>query len=80
MTVAILDTGLSPHPWYAETDWYREQRAEVTEVLDADLDFELDAQAGHGTFIAGIVLTQAPAARLRPARSSAATASATNWT
>jgi subtilisin family serine protease len=68
VTVAILDTGLSPHPWYAETDWYRAQRAEVTEVLDADLDFELDAQAGHGTFIAGVVLDQAPAARLRARR------------
>ena len=68
VTVAILDTGLSPHPWYAETDWYREQRAEVAEVLDADLDFELDAQAGHGTFIAGVVLARAPGARLRARR------------
>lgn len=68
VTVAILDTGLSPHPWYADTDWYREQRAEVAEVLDADLDFDLDAQAGHGTFIAGVVLAQAPAARLRARR------------
>ncbi|RKS68713.1 subtilase family protein [Actinomadura pelletieri DSM 43383] len=64
VTVAILDTGLSPHPWYADTGWYREQRAEVEEVLDADLDFELDAQAGHGTFIAGVVLRHAPSARL----------------
>lgn len=68
VTVAILDTGLSPHPWYADAGWYREQRDEVAEVLDADLDFELDAQAGHGTFIAGVVLTRAPAARLRARR------------
>ncbi|TDC09644.1 peptidase S8 and S53 subtilisin kexin sedolisin [Actinomadura bangladeshensis] len=68
VTVAILDTGLSPHPWYADTGWYREQRAEAAEVLDADLDFDLDAQAGHGTFIAGVVLAQAPAARLRARR------------
>ncbi|MFA1545757.1 S8 family peptidase [Actinomadura chokoriensis] len=68
VTVAILDTGLSPHPWYAEADWYREQRDEVAEVLDADLDFALDAQAGHGTFIGGVVLAQAPAARLRARR------------
>lgn len=64
VTVAILDTGLSPHPWYAQAEWYREQRAEVAEVLDADLDFDLDAQAGHGTFIAGVVLSQAPSAAL----------------
>ncbi|WP_171064201.1 S8 family peptidase [Actinomadura soli] len=64
VTVAILDTGLSPHPWYTDAEWYREQRAEVEEVLDADLDYELDAQAGHGTFIAGVVLRHAPSARL----------------
>ena len=68
VTVAILDTGLSPHPWYAGTDWYRAQRDEVGEVLDADLDFALDAQAGHGTFVAGAVLAHAPAARLRARR------------
>lgn len=68
VTVAILDTGMSPHPWYEDTEWYRAQRAEVEEVLDADLDFDLDAQAGHGTFIAGVVLRHAPAARLRARR------------
>src|SRR5690606_22077516 len=31
---------------------------------DADLDYDLDAQAGHGTFVAGVVLRHAPAARL----------------
>ncbi|WP_243718463.1 S8 family serine peptidase [Actinomadura sp. 7K534] len=64
VTVAILDTGLAPHPWYEDAEWYREQRDEVQEVLDADLDFELDAQAGHGTFVAGVVLRHAPTARL----------------
>ncbi|WP_176611336.1 S8/S53 family peptidase [Actinomadura sp. WMMB 499] len=64
VTVAILDTGLSPHPWYADADWFREQPAEDAEVLDADLDRELDVQAGHGTFVAGVVLRHAPAARL----------------
>ena len=68
VTVAILDTGLSPHPWYEDAEWYREQRGEVEEILDADLDFGLDAQAGHGTFIAGVVLRHAPSARLRARR------------
>jgi subtilisin family serine protease len=68
VTVAVLDTGLSAHPWYDSCDWYREQREEVTEPLDADLDHELDAQAGHGTFIAGIVLQRAPDARIRAKR------------
>ncbi|MFI0350579.1 S8 family peptidase [Actinomadura sp. 9N407] len=68
VTVAVLDTGLSPHPWYEDAAWYAEQREEVAEVLDADLDFELDAQAGHGTFIAGVLLRYAPSARLRALR------------
>jgi subtilisin family serine protease len=68
VTVAVLDTGLSPHPWYESADWYAEQRDEVTEVLDADADYELDAQSGHGTFIAGLILQRAPAARIRARR------------
>jgi hypothetical protein len=39
VTIAVLDTGLSPHPWYEGTGWFAEQRDEVAEVLDADLDF-----------------------------------------
>jgi hypothetical protein len=68
VTVAVLDTGMSPHPWYEATDWYRAQRDEVTEVLDADLDYELDAQAGHGTFIAGVLLRHAPGIGIRARR------------
>ncbi|GAB3966781.1 S8/S53 family peptidase [Actinoallomurus acanthiterrae] len=68
VTVAVLDTGLSPHPWYSAAPWYAEQRDEVAEVLDADLDYTLDAQAGHGTFIAGVVLRRAPSARIRARR------------
>ncbi|GLW66701.1 hypothetical protein Arub01_49450 [Actinomadura rubrobrunea] len=67
-TVAVLDTGLSPHPWYETTDWYAEHGDDAAEVLDADLDCELDAQAGHGTFIAGVVLQHAPSARIRAMR------------
>jgi subtilisin family serine protease len=68
VTVAVLDPGMSPHPWYAATEWYAAQRAEVTEVLDADLDYALDAQAGHGTFIAGVLLRHAPGVRVRARR------------
>lgn len=68
VTVAVLDTGLAPHPWYESADWYAEQRDEVAEILDADLDYRLDAQAGHGTFIAGVLLRHAPDARIRAKR------------
>ena len=64
-TVAVLDTGISAHPWFDDRDWYSPQhQASVAEVLDANLDHELDSQAGHGTFIAGVVLQHAPAAHL----------------
>jgi hypothetical protein len=68
VTVAVLDTGMSPHPWYSSAEWYAAQREEVTEVLDADLDYELDAQAGHGTFIAGVLLRHAPGTHVRAKR------------
>ncbi|MEV5826199.1 S8/S53 family peptidase [Spirillospora sp. NPDC052242] len=64
VTVAILDTGLAAHPWFEGADWFRERRPEDADVLDADLDREPDAQAGHGTFVAGVVLRHAPTARL----------------
>lgn len=68
VTVAVLDTGLSAHPWYDTTEWFAAQRDEVAEVLDADLDYALDAQAGHGTFIAGVLLRHAPGVRVRAKR------------
>lgn len=60
VTVAVLDTGLDPHPWYDKAAWFEP----VRETLDQDLDYELDAQAGHGTFIAGVVLRHAPSAEI----------------
>ncbi|MFC4589360.1 S8 family peptidase [Sphaerisporangium corydalis] len=65
VTVGLLDTGVAPHPWYAGAGWFRGQ---PDEVLDADGDGLLDHQAGHGTFIAGLVLRQAPGVRLRMVR------------
>ncbi|GAA3795006.1 S8/S53 family peptidase [Sphaerisporangium flaviroseum] len=65
VTVGLLDTGVAPHPWFKDAGWFRDQ---PDEVLDADGDGVLDTQAGHGTFIAGLVLRQAPGVRLRVAR------------
>jgi hypothetical protein len=62
--VGVLDTGLDPHPWFAGRPWFRE----VREELDADDDSGQDRQAGHGTFVAGLVLQRAPGAALRPCR------------
>jgi subtilisin family serine protease len=66
VTVAILDTGVVLHPWFMRQSWFAEVDAGDHEILDANpYDYRLDAQAGHGTFIAGVVLQHAPAARLR---------------
>ncbi|MEV0676649.1 S8 family serine peptidase [Actinosynnema sp. NPDC050436] len=64
VTVAVLDTGLDPHPWFAGRSWFRA----VPEVLDADGRPGQDRQAGHGTFVAGVLLQHAPGVRLRPRR------------
>jgi subtilisin family serine protease len=65
VTVGILDTGLAPHAWLSDRV---EVESHDEELLDEDGDGLLDAQAGHGTFIAGIVRRYAPAARIRVAR------------
>jgi subtilisin family serine protease len=68
VTVAILDTGIARHPWFTGRDWFADVGDDLIEVLDADADYRLDAQAGHGTFVAGLILGRAPSARLRIVR------------
>jgi subtilisin family serine protease len=68
VVVAILDTGIADHPWFNGTAWFASCGADAREVPDADLDYALDSIAGHGTFISGIVLQQAPQATVWPIR------------
>lgn len=67
VTVAVLDTGLDPHPWFAGRPWLSEWGLQP-EVLDADGDAESDQHAGHGTFVAGVVLRHAAGVTLRHRR------------
>jgi subtilisin family serine protease len=64
VTVAVLDTGITPHPWFTGTDWWPEVTTKQLDPIAAESDYELDAQSGHGTFVAGVVLSKAPNARL----------------
>ena len=64
--VEVLDTGLfQEHPWWDGGGITAQSVEGISEVTDDDLDGALDAQAGHGTFVAGIVAQQAPAAEIR---------------
>jgi len=65
--VGVLDTGIAAHPWFPQSTW-EALDGDVTDRLDTDNDYQLDAQAGHGTFIAGIIRQHAPAARLSVGR------------
>lgn len=67
VVVAVLDTGLDPHPWFASRPWLSEHGLSP-EVLDSDGVDGQDPQAGHGTFVAGLVLRGAPGAVLRHQR------------
>ena len=68
VTVGIVDTGLSPHEWMEDSVLVSPRDLE-TELADVSpRDGVLDAQAGHGTFIAGLVLRQAPGATIRAVR------------
>ena len=62
-----MDTGVSAHPWFEGTEWFAEVREQDLEVLDEmQNDHILDAQAGHGTFIIGVVMQHAPGAWIVP--------------
>ncbi|WP_163617667.1 S8/S53 family peptidase [Microbacterium sp. B35-30] len=79
--VAILDTGHGSHPWLDEAviDAVAEYGGEIGIVdgqtdpdrypsIGSPLDGVVDSAAGHGTFIAGIVLQACPEARILPVR------------
>lgn len=63
VVVAVIDTGVAAHPWFDGSTWWPDVGPEDHEVLD-DLpcDDRLDTQAGHGTFVVGVVLQHAPSA------------------
>lgn len=67
VTVALLDSGLDPHPWFAGRPWLSEWGLQP-EVLDADADDVADRQAGHGTFVAGVLVQHAPGVTVRHRR------------
>jgi subtilisin family serine protease len=64
VTVAILDTGIAAHSWFDNRKWFSDCTSDDFETPDADRNDRLDSVAGHGTFIAGVVLQQAPEAQL----------------
>lgn len=58
--IAVLDTGMFDHPWLTAV-----QRAPgADDVWDVEHDGYADAEAGHGMFIAGLILQVAPAAEV----------------
>jgi len=65
VAVGVLDTGIGAHPWFDGAAWYDACTPYEHETADTGTDWELDSEAGHGTFIAGVILQQAPDAYLR---------------
>jgi Subtilase family len=61
---AVLDTGIVNHPWFAGTDWFAQVTSDQLDPLCEKPDYELETQTGHGTFVAGVLLRQAPSAFL----------------
>ncbi|MFH1177213.1 MAG: S8 family serine peptidase [Acidobacteriota bacterium] len=75
--VAVIDTGVDPsHPLLRYhiapfgRDFIDNDAApwETANGIDEDGDLEIDESAGHGTFVAGLVLLAAPGARVLPYR------------
>jgi len=66
--VAVIDTGFTPrlHPWLDERTDAPADTLEETDVQPQN--GWLDDEAGHGTFIAGVVLQRAPSATIEIAK------------
>jgi subtilisin family serine protease len=61
---AVIDTGILSHPWFADTDWFAQVTPDQLDPVPADGAYEPESQTGHGTFVAGVLLRQAPTAFL----------------
>jgi hypothetical protein len=62
VTIAVLDTGLFQHPWLAPP--VVTSAANAADTWDLDGDGFGDAEAGHGTFVSGLIRQVAPAAHI----------------
>ncbi|MFL6130839.1 MAG: S8 family peptidase [Mycobacteriales bacterium] len=65
--VAVLDSGVSQHPWLAGSFAEDPLPEDALELWDLSKP-ALPRHVGHGTFVAGVILQYAPAARLLPRR------------
>lgn len=65
VTIGVLDGGIMAHPWLAGS--YLATPADF-DVESQQRPGQLDPQDGHGTFVAGIILQQAPGATIRVVR------------
>ncbi|SEM50475.1 S8 family peptidase [Nonomuraea pusilla] len=61
VVVGLLDTGVARHRWWSGSDWY-------ADVGPGQADAAEGAQAGHGTFLAGLLTRRAPGVSLRVVR------------
>jgi subtilisin family serine protease len=68
VAVGILDTGIDPHPWFTDREWYRACTEAEHEALNPAAENDLASDSGHGTFIAGVILQQAANCYLRVER------------
>ncbi|MEU6709866.1 S8/S53 family peptidase [Nonomuraea sp. NPDC046802] len=59
--IGLLDTGVAKHPWWSGSDWYGNLGPDEADAVEG-------AQAGHGTFLAGLLTRRAPGSRLRVER------------
>lgn len=61
---AVIDTGIVSHPWFADSDWFAQVTPDQLDPIPAEVDYALETESGHGTFVAGVLLRQAPTAFL----------------
>lgn len=65
VTIGILDTGVDEHPWFDNEPWYLACTQAQHEALNPADELDMESESGHGTFIAGLIMQEAPNAYLR---------------
>ena len=62
--VGVIDTGIAEHPWFGDRVKPARSWTDDAEERHEGQSSTLDFEAGHGTFVAGIILQYAPGAEV----------------
>lgn len=58
--IGILDTGILSHHWFAGSDWFGQVSPDQLDPSPFEVNYEQGTLTGHGTLVAGVIMSRAP--------------------